>query len=196
MAAAVLGSGALRGARQATPVSAARPGTPPGERVRRKDRHASTTLRLWSCLCRLLNAGAVLVAFALVANTSAGTAGAAAGPSYYVCVRVEPFIPTDLGNRVVTPATVYVAAPGAAWVDVYVQPVDAPFGGRRIGTPALIGSTTTAEGTLVAVPWAADEPYPYVEVFAVAYGQPDVNYSRTSEPITILLDWRLRPGQS
>jgi hypothetical protein len=32
-----------------------------------------------------------------------------------------------------------------------------------------------------------------VEVFAIAYGQPDVNFSRTSAPVTILLDWRLRP---
>ncbi len=131
----------------------------------------------------------VSLAFAL---SMAGCTGIIPNPSlvtYYVAVRVEPFIPTNLGDRVTGPATVYVDAHGATKVEVYVQPVDQPIGGKPLDIPKLIGTDDTPEDGF-ATPWAADEPYPYVQVFAVAYGQPDVNYSRASLPITILLDWR------
>jgi hypothetical protein len=108
---------------------------------------------------------------------------------YYVSIRVEPIIPTDLGDRVVEPATVYVDAPGATSLEVYLQPVDAPFYGNPIGEPQLIGIDNDPSGSF-SMKWNADDPYLYVELYAVAYGQPDVNYSRTSDPITILLDWR------
>lgn len=112
---------------------------------------------------------------------------------YYVTVRVEPFIPTDLGDRVVEPATIYVDAPGAKRVKVYLQPVDQPYGGELIGKRKLIGiDDDPSDG--FAVPWTAEEPFDYVEIFAVAYGQPDVNRSRVSNRITILLDWRHRPN--
>jgi hypothetical protein len=116
----------------------------------------------------------------------------ASGDQHYVRVRVEPFIPTDLGDRVTGPVTVYVDAPGARKVKVYVQPVDLPFGGKRIGKRKLIGvDRDSFDG--FSVPWAADEPYDYVEVFARAYGQPGVRRSRKSPRITILLDWRRNP---
>ncbi len=106
---------------------------------------------------------------------------------YYVTVRVEPFIPTDLGDRVVEPATIHGDAPGAKRVKVDLQPVDQPYGGEPIGRRRLIGvDNNPSDGFAVA--WAADEPFDYVEIFAVAYGQPDVNRSRVSNRITILLD--------
>lgn len=112
------------------------------------------------------------------------------GP-YTVSVRVDPIFPTNLGDRVLGPVTVYVDAPGASRVEVYIQPVDQPYGGQPVGDPKLIGADDTpANGFAVA--WAADERDPYVNVYAIAYGQPDVNYSRTSAPVTILLDWRQR----
>jgi len=114
---------------------------------------------------------------------------------YYVSVRVEPFIPTDLGDRVVEPATIYVDAPGAKRVKVYLQPVDQPYGGKPIGKRKLIGiDDDPSDGFAVA--WAADEPFDYVEIFAVAYGQPDVSRSRVSNRITILLDRRHLPNGS
>jgi hypothetical protein len=121
---------------------------------------------------------------------------------------VAPFVPTDLGDRVVEPTTVYVHAPGATRVAVYVQPVEAPYGGRRLGRPLLIGeaagpgrmaaadeATATAWGIMTpafAVPWAAAEPFPYVEVSAVAYYGAGDRAGRPSRPVDILLDWR--PG--
>ena len=113
-----------------------------------------------------------------------------AGP-YTVSVRVEPIVPTNLGDRVLGPVTVYVDAPGATRVEVYVQAVDRPYGGQPVGEPKLIGTDDTPANGF-AVPWAADERDPSVNVYAIAYGQPDVNYSRSSTPVTILLDWQLR----
>lgn len=150
-------------------------------------------LRRPARLSRRFLVGLLSVAFALC-TTGIGAHGAVACPIYYVVVHVEPVIPTNLGDRVVGPVTVYVVAPGAERVDVYLQAVEVPYGGRRLGPPELLGSGATVDGRLFAVAWAADEPYPYVEVFAVAYGQPDVNFSRASAPVTILLDWRLRPA--
>lgn len=104
-----------------------------------------------------------------------------------VSVRVEPIIPADLGDRVTGPAAIYVDAPGAARVEVYVQSVDGPFSDIALGDPKLIGADDDpADG--FAVPWAADEPYFAVKIMAVAYREAN-GKSQTSPPIWILLDW-------
>ncbi len=107
--------------------------------------------------------------------------------SYFVVLRVEPVIVGDLGDRVTGPATVFVEAPGAASVEVYVQPLDAPYG-KPLTAPTLIGADIDSSDGF-AVYWPADEPYDAVQLIAVAYGQPDVNYARSSLPYPILLDW-------
>jgi hypothetical protein len=118
---------------------------------------------------------------------------------------VAPFVPTNLGDRVVEPTTVYVHAPGATRVAVYARPVAAPYGGRPLGRPRLIGEAAGPGRTAgaaaawgipapsFAVPWAADEPFPYVEVFGVAYYGAGDRAGRPSRPVDILLDWR--PGR-
>ncbi len=112
------------------------------------------------------------------------------GP-YYVEVRVEPIVVTDLGDRVTGPARVLVDAPGATHVEIYLQPLDQPYSGKVIGDPKFLGKDKTPSDGF-SIPWQADEPYDYVQIYAIAYGQSDVNYSRTSLPITILLDWRIK----
>jgi hypothetical protein len=90
------------------------------------------------------------------------------------------------------PTTVYVDAPGARNVKVYLRPLDAPYGGRPVGDARLVGSDTHSRDRF-AIGWAAEEPYPYVELFAVASGPGDACVTRTSPPVTILLDWRHSP---
>lgn len=148
--------------------------------------YSSAPLRFFAPLAE---AFLLLLIFSLLSCSSNSVE--ATDAQYYVTVRVEPFIPTDLGDRVVEPATVYVDAPGARRVKVFLQPVDQPFGGKAIGKRKLIGvDNDPSDGFAVA--WAADEPFDYVEIFGVAYGQPDVNRSRASPRVTILLDWRHR----
>ncbi|MBI3763014.1 MAG: hypothetical protein HY260_14290 [Chloroflexi bacterium] len=105
-----------------------------------------------------------------------------------VTVSVSPIIAANLGDRVLGPATVSVEAPGASRVEVYVWPVDGPFSNAALSDPKLIGvDDDAADG--FAVPWAADEPYFAVKVFATAYRGAD-GKSQSSEPIWVLLDWR------
>lgn len=108
-------------------------------------------------------------------------------------VRVEPVIVGNLGDRVSGPATVYVDAPGAAKVEVYMRPVDQPYSGKPLDSPQLIGTDTDPSNGF-SVAWAADEPYLYVEIFAVAsYTVGDVA-TRSSFPMPILFDWRPTPS--
>ena len=112
-----------------------------------------------------------------------------------ISLRVEPFIPTNLGDRVTGPTTIYVDAPGADSVWVYVRPMDAPYGGRPVGSARLVGQAARRSGRF-AVPWPAEEPHDYVELFAVA-SDPDGAgtpcAARASPPVPILLDWRRAP---
>jgi hypothetical protein len=105
-----------------------------------------------------------------------------------VTLSVEPIVVGDLGDRVTSPATVLVDAPGAVWVQVEVWPVDAPVGGAPTGEPRLIGAVANPEGAIFRIPWNATEPWPYVSLSARAFGRDTC--SRTSEPVTIILDQR------
>src|SRR5262245_35458134 len=95
-------------------------------------------------LAWLLTLGVTTLGGAAAAGDGPGSGGpaAAAGGSggAPVEVAVAPFIPTGLGDRVVEPATVYVRAPGAGRVEVYVRPVDAPFGGTPVRPARLVGT--------------------------------------------------------
>jgi hypothetical protein len=92
----------------------------------------------------------------------------------------------DRGDRVVGPATVYVEAPGAAQVFVVLWPVDQPAGGRRIGTPLLIGRADQAADQHT-FPWSADEPFDFVELFAIAVGPLQSQALAFSESVTLIL---------
>src|SRR5215207_8892412 len=111
----------------------------------------------------------VLIAVLLIADATATWLSARAAQITQPRLSVSPTVPTDQGDRVLGPATVYVEAPGAAQVFVVLWPVDQPHGGRRIGTPLLIGRADRA-AELHTFPWTADEPFEYVELFAIAVG--------------------------
>lgn len=112
-------------------------------------------------------------------------------PARSVALRVEPFIPAGLGDRVTGPTTVYVEAPGAVRVEVYVQPVEGPFSEVALAEAQQIGvDDDPADGFAIA--WSADAPYFAVKLTAVAYW-PGHSAALTSNPIWILLDWRTPP---
>jgi hypothetical protein len=138
---------------------------------------------------RLHTAIIVLTAALFIADATATSLSVRAAQITQPRLSVSPTVPTDQGDRVPGPATVYVEAPGAAQVFVVLWPVDQPRGGRRIGTPLLIGrADRTAE--LHTFPWAADEPFDYVELFAIAVGPLQSQALAFSEPVTLILNQR------
>lgn len=108
--------------------------------------------------------------------------------SYYVNVTVDPVIKTDQGDRVTGPVTIYVDAPGARMADVIVR---YSKDGGEFEHPTHIGSVGPENNW--SLRWAADEPYDMAEIKATAYGQPDVDSSRTSDPVVVLLPPRVSP---
>jgi hypothetical protein len=82
-------------------------------------------------------------------------------------VTVVPVIRTNVVDRVVEPCTVQVKAAGAAQVQVFVVPVDSPYGGRAVDSPRSIGTDANpADG--FSVRWTGTESAKYMKVFAVA----------------------------
>jgi hypothetical protein len=82
-------------------------------------------------------------------------------------VTVAPVIRTNVVDRVIEPCTVQVKAPGAAQVQVFVVPVDSPYGGRAVDSPRPIGTDANpADG--FSVRWTGTESAKYMKVFAVA----------------------------
>jgi hypothetical protein len=81
-------------------------------------------------------------------------------------VKVEPFVPGSVVDRLVEPSTVTVECPGAQEVDLYVVPVDAPYGGKAVDRPRRIGRDDKPANGL-KVDWATKEYHPYVKVFVV-----------------------------
>lgn len=84
-----------------------------------------------------------------------------------ITVKVTPLMPGPVIDRVTEPSTISVKAPGASSVEVYVEPVDAPYGGRSTGEPRLLGRCST--GRMFELPWTTPESARYVRIFAVAY---------------------------
>ena len=65
-------------------------------------------------------------------------------------VTVVPVVHTNVVDRVVDPCSVQVKAPGATQVQVFIVPVDSPYGGRATDSPRPIGTDSTpADGRLV-----------------------------------------------
>lgn len=82
-------------------------------------------------------------------------------------IKIAPLVIGPVIDRVTESATVTVRAPGASKVEVYVEPVDAPYGGRTTGEPRLLGRSTNMR--CFCVNWSAPEPDKYVRVYAIAY---------------------------
>lgn len=82
-------------------------------------------------------------------------------------VKVEPFVVGSLVDRIVEPSVIVIDSPGAAEVEVFVVPVDAPYGGKAIEKPHSVGKDErSADG--FKINWVAKEHDPYVKLFVVA----------------------------
>lgn len=81
-------------------------------------------------------------------------------------VKVEPFIPGSLVDRIVEPTTVQVECLGAAEINLFVVAVDSPYGGKALEKPRLIGKDAKPSDGF-KIHWNNKEPDPYVKIFAV-----------------------------
>jgi hypothetical protein len=81
-------------------------------------------------------------------------------------IRLHPLMPSNLVDRVGEPVTINVECPGALSAEIYLVPVDAPYGGHALDRPRLIGKDEKpADGLMVH--WSDQEPDQYVKLFAV-----------------------------
>lgn len=86
-------------------------------------------------------------------------------------VKVEPVVRNPVIERVVESARIKVRTPpGFFRVDIFIEPVDAPFGGKSLAHPKMLGQAF-GNGNFT-LKWASPERYEYVKIFALAYKNP------------------------
>lgn len=86
-------------------------------------------------------------------------------------VKVEPVVRNPVIERVVESARIKVKTPpGFFRVDIFIEPVDAPFGGKSLAHPKMLGQAF-GNGNF-SLKWASPERYEYVKIFALAYRNP------------------------
>lgn len=81
-------------------------------------------------------------------------------------VKVDPIVSGPVVERVVSPTAVMVGTKNTTEVEVFVVPVDAPYGGRALEKPHSVGKDDRAVDGF-KVMWTQKETAPYVKVFAV-----------------------------
>lgn len=109
-----------------------------------------------------------------------------------VKIKIDPVLVGNLVDRVIEPATITVIAPGALSAEVYLLPVDAPYGGKPTGKARLIGKDLTpANGFTVR--WSQAEPDQYVKIFAVVHKKDAAGPVRSHTLDIGLSGRRLRP---
>jgi hypothetical protein len=89
-----------------------------------------------------------------------------------VKLRVEPVQVSNLVDRLLEPSTITVKCREALSVQIFVMPVDAPYGGVPLGRPKLVASDNHP-GSAYAFRWDSKEPNPYIKIFAVVRRQRD-----------------------
>lgn len=99
-------------------------------------------------------------------------------------VRVEPVVIGQLIDRVTEPATIFVDCTNIKTASVYMEPVDAPYGGKALAEPKLIGTSTDAKHGF-PIAWKSVEPYPYVKLFAICAQNNKDGGTRRSHAIDI-----------
>jgi hypothetical protein len=93
-------------------------------------------------------------------------------------LRVEPILLDSVVDRVLEPAKIFVEAPGATMVDVFLVPVDAPYGGRAVGKGRLLGRDSTPRNGFI-IDWVSTESHQYLKLFAVVHKNGEQSRSRT-----------------
>jgi hypothetical protein len=97
-------------------------------------------------------------------------------------VKVDPFTSSPVVDRISEPCTVTVEGPNILDVEVFVVPVDGPYGGHAIDRPRSIGKDLNpAKG--FTVKWTGKEQSQYVKVFAVVHRR--VGIPRTVRSLTL-----------
>lgn len=84
-----------------------------------------------------------------------------------ILIKVEPVVRSPVVDRVVEPAKIMARAPGFSRVEFFIEPVDAPFGGKSLGEPKLLGQSKNPGN--FALRWNAPESHEYVKIFVLAY---------------------------
>jgi hypothetical protein len=81
-------------------------------------------------------------------------------------MKVEPFVSSPVVDRLIEPTTIVVGSPNTSEVEIFVVPVDAPYGGKALEKPHSVGKDDRpADGFRLI--WTSKESAPYVKVFAV-----------------------------
>lgn len=89
-------------------------------------------------------------------------------------IKVSPIIPSNVVDRVCEPASIIVDCPGALSAEVFLVPVDSPYGGRALQPPRSLGKDSKPADGMV-IPWSEKVSDQYVKLFAVVRkrAQPD-----------------------
>lgn len=95
------------------------------------------------------------------------------GPQYeinpQIQLHVQPLLRSHVVDKVSDPTTVSIDAKEPAQrVELYLEPVDAPYGGKTVGPSRLIGKSDKS-GRKFTFNWTDREPYRYVRLFALVY---------------------------
>jgi hypothetical protein len=82
-------------------------------------------------------------------------------------VSISPVQVSHVVDHVVEPCIITVRCPEALSAQVFMVPVDAPYGGRGTDKPHLIGTDNNPKNNGFKVRWASKETSRYVKIFAV-----------------------------
>lgn len=83
-------------------------------------------------------------------------------------VKVEPFVPGTVVDRLLEPSLVTIVNASGSEVELFVVPVDAPYGGKALDRPHSIGKDEKpADGWKLH--WNGKEHQPYIKLFAVVH---------------------------
>lgn len=92
----------------------------------------------------------------------------------HVKIKVEPLLVGRLIDRLVGPATITVEGCDAQMGEVWLLPIDAPYGGKVTGKPIFLGRAHRVErrsagARVLVLKWHEPLSHDYVRIFAVVY---------------------------
>ena len=91
-----------------------------------------------------------------------------------ILVKVEPIVRNAVVERIVESARIKVKTPpGFLRVDIYIEPVDAPFGGKSLAVPKMLGQAF-GNGNFT-LRWSSPERFEYFKIFALAHKNPSAS---------------------
>ncbi|MBY0359616.1 MAG: hypothetical protein K2W82_16545 [Candidatus Obscuribacterales bacterium] len=79
---------------------------------------------------------------------------------------IKPSTAGLIVDRITEATTVFVSGKKIKTAYIYAEPVDAPYGGKSLAEPKLIGKSSDARHNF-PVRWNTVENYPYFKIFAL-----------------------------